>query len=279
VGASVTSAGTGVQLETWVVGFKLGLEEGVEVHLFDLPLGVHFWPPGVTVPVNPGRIGIDVDTHRPATAHRDHSNRNDDEEREYGLASFFLWSRYARVDEPSDAGNLSDFATVGFDVRGAYGKTIGYGFGADLEAGVGFPLGFAYAARLYPTGLALMLGDNTFIGAFGGLGSNGVTSHVPARFNFASELRLEVDVVRALRLGSRATVAWYPGGTSRSGGSLVSPFADELVLSAFGRIGTAKPCGCPGTMGRGYFLAVELGEIVRSAWYGLKFGIEGDIGG
>ena len=58
IGISKTSGGTGVQLESWVVGLRLGLKEGVELHLFSLGIGVDFWPPAILVPVNPGRIGL-----------------------------------------------------------------------------------------------------------------------------------------------------------------------------------------------------------------------------
>ena len=154
-----------MQVETWILGFKLGLEEGVELHVLDLPLGVHLWPPGITVPVNPGRIGFDDSTHRPATQHRRYrSSYDEDRDRRYGLVSLWLWSKYARFAHPNDAAGLSDMATIGFHTRAAYGKTLGYAFGVDLEAGAGFPASFAYAARLYPAGVALMLGDITFLG-------------------------------------------------------------------------------------------------------------------
>ena len=58
LGVSLTSGGTGVQLESWVVGMRLGLTEGIELHLFSLGLGVDFWPPAILVPANPGRIGF-----------------------------------------------------------------------------------------------------------------------------------------------------------------------------------------------------------------------------
>jgi hypothetical protein len=280
IGASRTSLGTGVQVETWVVGFKLGLEEGVELHVLDLPLGVHFWPPGITVPVNPGRIGIDDAMHRDSVGEpwRD-DYRRENEAREYGLASLWLWSRYGRVERPEDAGGLSDVGTVGFNARTGLGQHVGYGFGADLEAGAGFPLGFAYAARLYPVGLALMLRDNTFVGAYAGIGSDGVTGHVPSRFQIPAELRLEIDIAPMARIGARAGVAWFPGSASRSGGSLLSPYADELVLSTFGRLGRSEPCGCPGRTGRGYFFALERREIMRTPSFGFTFGVEVDMGG
>jgi len=59
LGASVTSGGTGVQLETWLGGIKIGVTEGVEVHLLGLAIGVDLWPPALILPVNPGRLGFD----------------------------------------------------------------------------------------------------------------------------------------------------------------------------------------------------------------------------
>jgi hypothetical protein len=59
IGASFTSGGTGLQFETWVAGVKLGLREGVELHILGLTIGVDWWPPAIVLPVNPGRIGFD----------------------------------------------------------------------------------------------------------------------------------------------------------------------------------------------------------------------------
>lgn len=59
IGASVTSGGTGVQLETWLGGVKVGVKEGVELHILGLSIGVDLWPPALIVPVNPGRLGFD----------------------------------------------------------------------------------------------------------------------------------------------------------------------------------------------------------------------------
>lgn len=58
IGASWTSGGTGFQVETAVVGFKLGLTEGVEVHILGMAIGFDLWPPALIVPVGPGRIGF-----------------------------------------------------------------------------------------------------------------------------------------------------------------------------------------------------------------------------
>ncbi|MCA9646423.1 MAG: DUF3750 domain-containing protein [Myxococcales bacterium] len=58
-GASLSSGGTGIQLETAIVGAKVGLTEGVEVHLFQMAWGIDFWPPALIVPIGPGRFGFD----------------------------------------------------------------------------------------------------------------------------------------------------------------------------------------------------------------------------
>ncbi len=59
IGAGVTSGRTGVQLETPVAGLKLGLTEGVELHLLGLGLGIDLWPPALIVPFAGGRWGFD----------------------------------------------------------------------------------------------------------------------------------------------------------------------------------------------------------------------------
>lgn len=58
VGAGVTSERTGVQLETPVLGIKLGLKEGVEVHIIGLSFGIDLWPPAIILPLGPGRLGF-----------------------------------------------------------------------------------------------------------------------------------------------------------------------------------------------------------------------------
>ncbi len=59
IGLSWTSGGTGFQFETPVLGFKIGLTEGIEIHLLGLGIGIDWWPPAIIVPVGPGRIGFD----------------------------------------------------------------------------------------------------------------------------------------------------------------------------------------------------------------------------
>lgn len=56
LGAGVTSTGTGFQVETPVVGAKLGLFDGVEIHLVYMTWGIDLWPPALKTPG--GRIGF-----------------------------------------------------------------------------------------------------------------------------------------------------------------------------------------------------------------------------
>ena len=58
IGAGVTSEGTGVQLETPVLGLKIGIREGVEVHVLGLSFGIDLWPPAIILPLGPGRLGF-----------------------------------------------------------------------------------------------------------------------------------------------------------------------------------------------------------------------------
>jgi hypothetical protein len=57
-GAGITSEGTGVQVETPVLGFKIGLKEGIEVHVIGLSIGLDLWPPAIILPLGPGRLGF-----------------------------------------------------------------------------------------------------------------------------------------------------------------------------------------------------------------------------
>jgi hypothetical protein len=57
-GVTRTTEGTGVQIETPVLGVRVGLKEGVEVHVIGLAIGVDLWPPAIIVPLGPGRLGF-----------------------------------------------------------------------------------------------------------------------------------------------------------------------------------------------------------------------------
>lgn len=58
IGGGVTSEGTGLQIETPILGAKLGLKEGVELHILGLSIGIDLWPPAIILPLGPGRLGF-----------------------------------------------------------------------------------------------------------------------------------------------------------------------------------------------------------------------------
>jgi hypothetical protein len=37
---------------------KIGLKEGLEVHIVGLSFGIDLWPPAIILPLGPGRIGF-----------------------------------------------------------------------------------------------------------------------------------------------------------------------------------------------------------------------------
>ena len=53
VRAGLTTAGTGVALNTFVFGLEVGLQEGATVELFGLPFGVGLVPPALKLPLLP----------------------------------------------------------------------------------------------------------------------------------------------------------------------------------------------------------------------------------
>lgn len=57
-GIGVSSEGTGFQIETPVLGVRIGLKEGIEVHVIGLSIGLDVWPPAIILPLGPGRLGF-----------------------------------------------------------------------------------------------------------------------------------------------------------------------------------------------------------------------------
>ena len=59
-GASWTSEGTGFQVETAILGLglRMGLKEGIEVHIIGVAIGLDLWPPALLIPIGSGRLGF-----------------------------------------------------------------------------------------------------------------------------------------------------------------------------------------------------------------------------
>jgi hypothetical protein len=58
LGVSWTSEGTGFQIESALVGLRLGLKEGIEIHVIGLAIGIDLWPPAFLIPLGSGRLGF-----------------------------------------------------------------------------------------------------------------------------------------------------------------------------------------------------------------------------
>lgn len=278
IGVSVTEARTGVQLETWLGGAKIGLAEGVGADLAGLSLGLHFWPPGIEVPLNPGRVGLDSSVHvprDPTTPEQAWARDDRIDEHRLGAASIAMAVAYDRVAAPALAGGLSDRTTVGIRGNGVLGKTIALAFGFDLGIGVAAPLGFAYAAHLSPAGFGLVLGDTGFFSATSGIGTSGASSSVRGALELPQELRLELDIAHLARLGLRGGLVVIPDADDRK--------TTETFVGATARLGTRatgrleRPRGSGGATG-GFFLGLERREIARSYSLGATFGYEIGVG-
>ena len=282
-GVSGTETRTGVQFESVLFGLRLGLVEGVEFHFLSFVFGLHIWPPGITLPVNPGRIGFATDEH----VHRDHEvdreERYDDGrelERKYGLANAWLAAKVMRPIDPARAGNLAGFGTLGFDGRGIYGKRAGYGFGLDFAFGGGVSTNdaasFVYSAHLFPAGFAVMFGPTGYFGVFAGIGTSGATTLVPPALEIPIEARLEVDASKWARVGFRALAQWNALAPERQHSRIANPAFDEIGFGAFARFGKTRKNRDYGYLGSGYFIGVERREIMGTAWLGASFGVETD---
>jgi hypothetical protein len=58
VGAGRTTERTGVELHTALAGIRIGLKEGIQIHVLGLEFGIDLWPPALIFPLGPGRIGF-----------------------------------------------------------------------------------------------------------------------------------------------------------------------------------------------------------------------------
>jgi hypothetical protein len=282
IGISGTEARTGVQVETWVGGVKIGAREGVVLDLAGLSLGVHLDPFGLEVPVGAGRFGFDAAEHRPPapTEPDDDTWRPGDAiPHAFGAGRIAMALGYDRVADAPAAGGLSDRATARLRGRGVYGKTVGYAFGFDLDVGAGVPLGFAYGGAAYPVGLGAVLGDTGLVGAFSGVGTTGVTARVAPALELPEELRLELDVTRSARVGLYGGVVLVPDAPGRSTVETRFGTTARLGTRASGRIRGANGEPTAGAASGGFFVGLERREIVGTYWIGVAFGYEIGAGG
>jgi hypothetical protein len=163
---------------------------------------------------------------------------------------------------------------VGLSARAVFLGRVGHAAGLDLEAGVAVPGGFAYAVRLFPAGVGVLISQTGFLALFSGIGASGVTARVPSGLELPQELRLEIDVTPRARLAmyGRATfVALQPVRRQGMGGFGETTFG---IAARFGRtVGIRE-----GSLGSGFFFGLERRELLETAMLGLVLGTEIDGG-
>jgi hypothetical protein len=273
-GAQITEAGTGVQLGTWALGLRFGLQEGVEAQLFGLPFGVHFWPPGISVPVNPGRIGFQTDGHRDKRCQLNCDKRGSTHAPDVAVGSVTMSAQGGTTVQPERAGNLGQMLTVGMSARGVYGGRLGYGFGLEFDLGAALPLGFAGMIHAFPLGIGYSVSPTGFIGVFSGIGTSGVSNAVPAGLDFPQELRAEFNVGRMARIALTARGTFIAFREARRQGQF---WFHETQFGAFARFG--RQSGYDNmSYTSGTFFGVERREIMGSPYVGLVFGTQIDAG-
>lgn len=269
LGAQLTEAGTGVQLGTFFLGLRLGLREGIEVQVLGLPLGVHFWPPGITVPVNPGRLGFASDGHvqRPLEGA---ALTGDLSAPPMAVANATMWAKGGVTLEPERAAGLEGVGSVGLSARALLGSRWSYGIGLDLEMGAAKPLGFAGAAHLYPIGVGSSISPIGMVAFFSGFGTSGATGSLSAGFELVEELRLEVPIARRARLSlaARATFQLHQEQRQRA-----DHFVDETRLGAYLHWG--KLYGDSSLRhDAGPFFGVERQELMGTTFLGVVVGTQ-----
>lgn len=275
VGADVTEGRTGIQIGSIPFGLRLGLREGVGVQIFGLPIGVHLVPPGIDVPVNPGRIGFQTDEHVTREPRDSYTDPWPERASVNGAASVTVYASEFGVVEPEKARGLEGAGYLGLSTRVVYGKRVGFGAGIDFEMGATVPAHFAGAFRFFPLGVGVVVSQTGFVGLFGGIGTSGMTSLYPGAFELPVELRWEMDLASTARFGMYARASFNTIERSRQYGLFG---LGEGTLGIRARFGHGWGFDDRGAYASGYFFGFEEREIGRSSMVGFVFGTEIDAG-
>lgn len=273
IGAQLTEAGTGVQIGTFAFGLRLGLKEGIEVQLLGLPLGVHFWPPGITLPVNPGRLGFATDGH--IERKRDEPTYRPPSAANRALWTIAMLTSVSATRDAERANGLEGMGSVGISGRGLVGSRVGYGIGFELEAGAAVPLGFVGAAHLFPIGVGVTLTPTGYLGFFSGVGTSRVSGAVPAGLELTQELRLELDLGRSVRLAMLGRGVFQVTADTRA---REDHLLDETRLGAYLGFGKLQTPSRRSVEASGLFFGVERRELLGAAFYGLVLGTQAEFG-
>jgi hypothetical protein len=211
-------------------------------------------------------------------------NRDDDDrnyvaarDRKFGVGDVDIYARYAKARRGPSTTGLSDFATIGLDTRGFYGKQAGYAFGLGFELGMGIDSSFVYGAHISPIGWGVAIGPSGYIMLLGGVGVDGATSRIPLSATLPVQALLAFDVQHRVRIGFDGTLTWVTN-TDRENGARLLGTGDEFDLGASIRIGKSLAMD-QFNMGRGYFFRVDRKDQFGTTFYGFSVGLEIDGAG
>jgi len=151
------------------------------------------------------------------------------------------------------------------------GRTVLAMAGMDLELGLSQPAGFAYAFRIYPVGLGIVMGELGRLTLVAGVGASGGTGEIGAAGQIPVEARFDVRLGARLRLELAAAVHEVFLQGEREDGASRAPFADELQLSARIRIGKSFSRGAFRSS-NGYYLGVRYREFAGIETIGMMVG-------
>ncbi len=272
-GADVTEGQTGILMGTFPLGVRVGLREGLSVSFFGLPLGVHLFPPGIDLPVNPGRLGFATDTHAERPFRKDYEVFPSGPAKS-GAASAKMYVAGFMTAHRERARGLEGQGIVGLSIRALYGKWVGYAAGFDLEMGFAVPSGLAYAARIFPVGFGVLVSQTGYLAFLSGVGASGVTDLAPSGVELPQELRLELDMGQLARLYVFGRGVMSFNEPLRRQGHMGF---HETTLGIGVRLGLTTG-GPLGAVGSGTFLGVERREIMGTSLVGLVLGTELDAG-
>ena len=185
--------------------------------------------------------------------------------------SFQLDGRYERYRDASDSDGLHDVVMAGLGTRGAIGfSAAGLALGFDAHLGAGIQGGFAYDAAVYPFGVALPIRSPIRARVLGGVGTSGVTEHVPLTVSFPLELGVQANLGWNLWLGVWARPSWVTASARLHGSELLG-FADEVEIGLALRLGKGGE-SFRTRWGNGLFFGAYHGERLGTSVLGFMIG-------
>lgn len=153
---------------------------------------------------------------------------------------------------------------------------LAYAVGLDVRPGGGRRGGFAFGAALYPIGVAIGAGAPVSARVVAGLGTDGVTGHVPFTARLPVEAEVELHPIRAVELTLWCEVAWVTA-TRRAHGAVDLGIGDELTAGAALRIGRGKREREQWHWSNGWRVGAMVQERLGARMWGLTLGYGIDI--